>query len=182
MIVPAPIHHPIAFAFQRPLCTVDGLPERASPSSSLVFANRLSRPVGRSGAKNRCGRSQAPPLSSTVFLTLTGDGLVGVQSIASSSALSSTLIGDPWEAAVPEAEDIKEGCPNIGLVDEMSGLEESEREARRSGSLLIGAVGMGEARALSADESGVLRTEDVSMRRIVGGRCRCRMVKDDENT
>lgn len=60
------------------------------------------------------------------------------------------------------------------------------REARRSGSLLTGAVGMGEARALCADDSGVSRREedrvDVSMRRIVGGRCRCRMVNDDENT
>ena len=144
-IVIVAIHHPIAVAFQRPLRTVVGLAERASPSSSLVFANRLSRPVGRSGGKNRCGRNQAPSLTSTAFLALTGDGLVGVQSIASSSGLSSTLIGDPWEA---EVEDTKEGCPNTGLTEVTSGLEDNEREARRSGSLLIGAVGMGDARAL----------------------------------
>lgn len=57
----------------------------------------------------------------------------------------------------------------------MSGLEESVRVARRSGSLLSGTVDMGEARALCADGSGVSRTEedlvDVSIRRIVGGRC-----------
>lgn len=89
------IHHPIAFALQRPLGVIDTA-ERASPSSSLVFANRLSRPVGRSGGKNRWGRSQAP-LSSTALWTLTGDGLVGVQSIALSSRISSILIGEAWE-------------------------------------------------------------------------------------
>ena len=174
------IEHAIEFADQRPLCTrVVGFAERVSLSSSLVFANRLSRPVGRSGGKNRCGRSQAPSSSSTARLALMGDGLVGVQSIASSSGLSSTLIGDPWEAA--GAEDIKEGWPNTGLV-EMSGLEESVREAKRSGSLFADAAGMGEARALCVDDSGVSRTEAVSMRRITGGRCKCKMVNDDENT
>ena len=64
----------------------------------------------------------------------------------------------------------------------MSGFEDNVREARRSGSLL---VGIGEARVLCTDDSGVPRTEDsgeVATRRIVGGRCRCKMVKDEENT
>lgn len=67
----------------------------------------------------------------------------------------------------------------------MSGFEESVREARRSGSLLTSVGGMGEARGLCVDDSGVSRAEDlvdVSIRRIVGGRCRCKMVNDDEET
>lgn len=103
------IHHPITFTFQMPLCAgVVDLGECVSPSSSLVFANRFSRPVGRSGGKNRWGRSHVPS-SSTAFLTLTGDGLVGVQSIASSSGPSSTLIGDGWEAVEGGMGDAKEG-------------------------------------------------------------------------
>lgn len=147
MIVIVAIDHPIAFVLQKPCERAFDLAERTPPSSSLVLANRLSRPVGCSGGKNRCGRSQAPSSSLTAFLTLTGDGLVGVQSMASSSGISSTLIGDPCVVGAG-ADDAKEGRPNIGLTEGMSGLEESVREERRSGSLLTGTVGMGEARAL----------------------------------
>lgn len=87
-------------------------------------------------------------------------------------------------------DDNNEGKPKTGFVGETTGLEERVRAARRSGSLAVGGVGIGEARALCVESSGVARAEeeprwatlDVSMRRMGGGLCKCRMANEDMNT
>lgn len=128
-----------------------------SVSSSFVPAKRVSSPVGCSGGKNRCGRSHDPSSSLIDFLPgLEGEGLVGVQSIASSSGKSSVLV----EGA--EAVDNSEGMPNMGFEDcETTGLEE-RLSAVRSGSVCVGNTGTEDERVVvvvALECSGVAREE-----------------------
>lgn len=101
-------------------------------SSNFVRSNRPSSPVGFSGAKNCCGRSQ-DAASSVSLPTLLLYGVafmfVGVQSIPSSLSSCETGVG------MFEGES-RDGSPNTGLDEVMTGLLERERDARRSGSLL----------------------------------------------
>jgi hypothetical protein len=47
---------------------------------------------------------------------------------------------------------MREGRPNIGLLGDITGFDESERDARRSGSLAVRAWGAGDGRG---ENSGV---------------------------
>lgn len=120
-------------------------------------AKRPSRPVGCSGGKKRCGRNHDP--SSSSFLVglreLRGyfedeDGSVGVQSMAfaSASSSSSSIRSGDGSPAFAESSD---GRPKIGLdAVGMTGVDESVREASRSGS--ADGLGAGDERALVCGE------------------------------
>ena len=74
-----------------------------------------------------------------------------------------------------------DGTPKMGFVGDMTGFEDREREARRSG--LGAGLGTGDTRGTADVGSGVLRAEEslwrlVSIRRIVEGCCNRRTTKE----
>lgn len=159
-----------------------------SSSRRSVRAMIFSNPVGFSGGKNRCGRSQVE--LSSLACALSGIGassLVGDQSITSSSSSSSRLIRGSREGGAVariDVDELNEGMPNTGLgfVDGggvRTGFEESVREARRSYSLSFGILVEMGVEVWEEDVAGVLdrvldrllKWEWVSMSRIGGGSC-----------
>ena len=112
-------------------------------SSKRVRSNNPSRPVGCSGAKNVWGRSHDPSPLPLFCTSRPGLLWVGVQSIASAS-------GSGWGVLL---EGSRDGTPNTGRMGDITGFEESERVARRSGSGM--GLGAGDARDAKKVESGV---------------------------
>lgn len=149
-----------------------------------LLSKRHSRPVGCSGAKNRCGRSSGEVSPSELWclpLVLRLEvpvGLVGVQSI-SSSPISLVVGGVTVVGFIEET-------PKIGLTWAITGFEERDRVARASCSGRVGDLGMcgvGErTRVLWAfgvvERDLLLRWEWVSTNRIEGGCCSRRRKKD----
>ena len=114
-------------------------------SSKRVRSNNPSRPVGCSGAKNVWGRSHDPSPLPLFCTSRPGLLLVGVQSIASAS-------GSGWGVLTP-VEGSRDGTPKTGRVGDITGCEDSERAARRSGSGI--GLGAGDARCVGKVGSGV---------------------------
>lgn len=87
--------------------------------------NRSSRPVGFSGAKKRCGRSHDASSATLALAPLDREVALGSLGVQSISSVSSGATG----GAEP-----RDGRPNTGALAAMTGLEERERDEKRSGS------------------------------------------------
>jgi hypothetical protein len=167
-------------ARDRPEAPVD-----APSSVRPVFAKRLSSPVGCSGAKKRCGRSQEP--SSVVLYVpnlLVTLELLGLQS----TSIASTSLD--WSSSILSSTEDEgggagsEGTPKIGFMagGVTIGLEDKEREDMKSGAEGVGvrlnsAVRMG-VPFWEIEGGGGGRWVDVSMSRIGAGRCTSRIRRE----
>lgn len=160
--------------FQHPSAPFEFVPWGGS--NNTVLFNNSSRPVDSSGGKSLCllsksssppppcrGRTGADPARRNGFTpSFFGEGLVGVQSIASGSS-SSTGDGGFWS----------EEEPKIGFVRIVAnGLFESVKELNKSDSCTCGCCGVGKRGAGPGgreDEriAGVVVVDSIS--RIEGG-------------
>lgn len=102
-----------------------------------MLSNNPSSPVGFSGAKNRCGRSQLSSSDAVVFFVNEEpfSGFVGVQSI--SSSLTSGFRGVCTGAACIE------GKPNTWLTRDITGLDDKDKDSSASCSESSGGGGFG---------------------------------------
>lgn len=151
--------------------------EDAGGSINTVLFSNPSSPVGSSGGKNLCllstsssspspcrERTGADPERRNAFALSFGEGLVGVQSMASGSSACFSSTGGGFRS---------EGDPKIGFVRIVAmGLFDSVKEPNRSDSCTCGCCGIGKR------DTGTGGREDDrivdafivdSMRRIEGG-------------